>query len=144
MARPRGDDWLEDEIRHLKNNGVSVLVSLLERHEIYELNLDDEERLCDTENITYINYPIPDRDVPKQNIDTDKLIDTLTKKVDEGQSIVIHCRMGIGRSSIIAASLLLKYNFKTKDIMENISAIRGLKVPDTDRQMTWLKSRESK
>ncbi len=39
MARPRGDDWLEDEINNLKNNEVSVLVSLLERSEFMTLNL---------------------------------------------------------------------------------------------------------
>ena len=142
MARPRGDNWLEDEINHLKNNEVGVLVSLLERDEIYDLKLDNEEYICTTKNITYINFPIPDRDIPKQNGDTDKLIGTLTKKIDEGQSVVIHCRMGIGRSSIIAASVLLKYKHKAKDIIENISSIRGLKVPDTDKQLSWLISRE--
>ena len=142
MARPSGDDWLEDEINHLKNNEVGVLVSLLERDEIYDLKLDNEEHICTTKNITYINFPIPDRDIPKQNGDIDKLIGTLAKKIDEGQSVVIHCRMGIGRSSIIAASVLLKYKFRAKEIIENISSIRGLKVPDTDKQLLWLTSRE--
>ncbi len=142
MARPRGDDWLEDEINHLKNNEVGVLVSLLERDEIYDLKLDNEEHICTTKNITYINFPIPDRDIPKQNGDTDKLIGILTQKIDEGQSVVIHCRMGIGRSSIIAASVLLKYKHKAKNVIENISLVRGLKVPDTDKQLSWLISRE--
>jgi protein-tyrosine phosphatase len=142
MPRPRGDDWLEDEINHLKNNEVGVLVSLLERDETHDLKLDNEEQLCRTKDITFINFPISDRDIPKQNSDTDKLVDTLTKKIDEGQSVVIHCRMGIGRSSIIAASVLLKYKLKAKDIIKNISSIRGLTVPDTDKQLAWLISRE--
>ena len=29
MPRPRGGDWLEDEIRGLKRFGVDILVSLL-------------------------------------------------------------------------------------------------------------------
>jgi len=142
MARPRGNDWLEDEITNLKNNQVGVLVSLLERDEIYDLNLDLEKELCLTKNISYINYPIPDRDVPKQNDNTDQLIDSLTKKLNEGLSVVVHCRMGIGRSSIIAAAVLLKYNLKTNDIIENIIRIRGIKVPDTEKQLLWLKERE--
>lgn len=142
MARPRSDDWLEDEINHLKNNKVDVLVSLLERDEIYELKLDNEEQLCRTKNITYINFPIGDRNIPKQNGDTDKLVDILKNKIDEGHSVVVHCRMGIGRSSIIAASVLLKYKLKAKDIIDNITSIRGLKVPDTDKQLSWLMSRE--
>ena len=46
MARPRGDDWLEDEIKHLKASRVDVLISLLERDEIYDLKLDNEEQFC--------------------------------------------------------------------------------------------------
>lgn len=141
MARPRGGDWLEDEVNHLRKDEVGVLVSLLEKEEIYDLKLDNEEQICRTKNITYINFPIPDRDTPKHS-DTNKLIDSLTRKIDEGQSVVIHCRMGIGRSSIIAACVLLKYKLKAKVIIENISSIRGLKVPDTDEQLSWLMSRE--
>ena len=142
MARPRGDDWLEDEIINLKNNNVRVLVSLLERDEIYELKLEKEEHFCKLNNITYINFPIVDRDIPKINGDIDIFVNTLRQKIEKGNSVMIHCRMGIGRSSIIAASVLLKYNLKAKEILENISFIRGLKVPDTDMQVTWLKSRE--
>jgi protein-tyrosine phosphatase len=144
MARPRGGDWLEDEIMHLKKQAVGVLVSLLERNEIYELGLSDEEQLCKGKNIKYINFPIVDRDIPKANADTDKIVDTLVQKIEKRQSVVIHCRMEIGRSSIIAASVLLKYKFKAKEIMDTISSIRGLKVPDTDKQLSWLISRELK
>jgi len=142
MARPRGEDWLEDEIAHLKKNKVDVLVSLLERNEIYDLKLELEEEFCFKKNICFINFPIPDRDIPRLNDNIDRLIGNLTKKINEGDSIVVHCRMGIGRSSIIATAVLLKYNMNVTEIIENISSIRGLKVPDTDEQIAWLKSRE--
>jgi len=142
MARPRGDDWLEDEIAHLKNNKVDVLVSLLERDEIYDLKLEFEEELCLTKDIQFINFPIPDRDIPRLNDNIDGLLNSLTKKINEGHSVVIHCRMGIGRSSIIAAAVLLTFDMKANEIIENISSIRGLKVPDTDKQLAWLKSRQ--
>jgi protein-tyrosine phosphatase len=142
MARPRGNDWLEDEINHLKNNKVGVLVSLLETSEIDELKLNLEEELCFTKGITFINFPIADRDIPRQSDNIDKLVDTLINKLNEGLSVIVHCRMGIGRSSIIAASVLLHYNHNADGIIENISSIRGLKVPDTDKQLQWLKARE--
>jgi protein-tyrosine phosphatase len=144
MSRPRGGDWLEDEINHLKNNEVDILVSLLENDEIHELKLENEEKLCRIKDINYFNFPIVDRDIPKQNSDANKLIEKLAQQMSEGRSVVIHCRMGIGRSSIIAASILLKYKFKAKDIIKTISSIRGLRVPDTDKQLSWLISREYK
>ena len=43
MPRPRGGDWLEDEVRSLQRSGVDVVVSLLERHEVEELDLQEEQ-----------------------------------------------------------------------------------------------------
>ena len=50
--------------------------------------------------------------------------------------------MGIRRSTIIAGSLLIKPGYKTNDIIAHISKIRGLRLPDTDEQITWLKRQE--
>ncbi len=142
MARPRGDDWLEDEIANLKRQKIGLLVSLLENEETYELGLQKEEQICKTNGIEFINFPIVDRDTPKTNDKTDLLISDLTNKLKNGLSTVIHCRMGIGRSSIIAASILLQAGLKAETIIEDISKVRGLKVPDTDKQLQWLKARQ--
>jgi protein-tyrosine phosphatase len=142
MARPRGNDWLEDEMQNLKNKDVGVLVSLLERDEIVELRLQLEAQLCTINGIDFINFPIADREIPQKNDKIDQLIDALKVKLDSGLSVAIHCRMGIGRSSIIAAAILLNYGTTTKDIIEHISSVRGLQVPDTDEQIQWLKNRE--
>ena len=137
MARPRGNDWLEDEIQALKSKKVDVLVSLLERSEILELNLEDEKMYCEVYGIQYINFPIPDRGVPQDDIAT--LLKLLVQLVESGKSLVIHCRMGIGRSSIIAAAVLLKFGFGATELMNDIGVVRGVNVPDTEEQINWLK-----
>ena len=50
--------------------------------------------------------------------------------------------MGIGRSSIIAGCLLLKAGYKANEVIQHISKVRGLRVPDTEEQIAWLKKRE--
>lgn len=142
MARPRGDDWLDDEIANLKRQKVGLLVSLLENEETNELGLRKEKQICETNDIEFINFPIADRDIPITNDKLDLFINDLTNKLKDGLSTVIHCRMGIGRSSIIAASVLLQAGLKADIIIENISKVRGLKVPDTDKQLQWLKARQ--
>ena len=142
MARPRGDDWLADEVANLKKQNVGLLVSLLENNEIGELGLRQQETICKSRAIEFINFPIADRDIPKISDKTDWLVDYLTGKLQDGTSVVIHCRMGIGRSSIIAASILLRAGLKADKIIDNISKIRGLRVPDTDQQLQWLKARQ--
>ncbi len=41
MSRPRGGDWLEDEIRSLSQSQVDAVISLLEQSEIIELELEN-------------------------------------------------------------------------------------------------------
>ncbi|MFL5742602.1 MAG: dual specificity protein phosphatase family protein [Flavisolibacter sp.] len=142
MERPRGGEWLADEIGNLKKQNVTLLVSLLEKEEINELGLQHQETICKSSGIDFINFPIVDRDIPRTNDKTDRLVDFLMNKLQGGSSVVIHCRMGIGRSSIIAASVLLRAGLKAENIIDHISKIRGLKVPDTDKQLQWLKARQ--
>jgi protein-tyrosine phosphatase len=142
MPRPRGDDWLEEEIIKLKKQQIGLWVSLLEQDEINELGLRNQPALCSKHDLEYLNFPIVDRNVPEKDNKIDSLIEQLSQKVQSGHSVVIHCRMGIGRSSIIAACILLKAGFKTEQILQKITSARGLKVPDTDAQIQWLKNRE--
>lgn len=142
MARPRGDDWLDEEIGNLRKQNVKLLISLLESHEIRELRLEHEESLCSKHGIAYLNFPILDRHVPVTGNKTDDFIKTIQEKLDIGHSTVIHCRMGIGRSSIIAGAIMLKTIRHPKNILIHISNIRGLSVPDTAEQIKWLENRQ--
>jgi protein-tyrosine phosphatase len=142
MARPRGNEWLEEEILSLKKQNVQVIVSLLDRNEIYELGLEKESEICLNHGIDYVSFPIADRHVPKLDSGFHNFIGQLKKEISAGNNIVIHCRMGIGRATIIAGSLLLKPGYKTDDIIAHISKIRGLRVPDTEEQIAWLKKQE--
>ncbi|HEV8483740.1 MAG TPA: protein-tyrosine phosphatase family protein, partial [Blastocatellia bacterium] len=56
----------------------------------------------------YISFPIPDRDVPESTRETTKLCEMLAQLASKGENIVIHCRQGIGRSSIVAAIILTR------------------------------------
>lgn len=141
MARPRGDDWLEDEIISLKGLNAGVLVSLLEVGEINELGLKLQESFCLKQGIGYLNFPIADRSVPPGAAKIEKLIEAIETEIQNGVSVVIHCRMGIGRSSIIAGCILKRAGIRVAQIIEIISKARGLKVPDTDEQLEWLMSR---
>jgi protein-tyrosine phosphatase len=142
MARPRGNEWLEEDILSLKKQGVQTIVSLLDRDETYELGLEKERELCLKNGIEYFNFPIADRNIPKLNTGFDNFVSQLRGKISAGRHMVIHCRMGIGRSTIIAGCLLIKPGYKTDDIIAHISKIRGMRVPDTNEQIAWLKRQE--
>jgi hypothetical protein len=64
MPRPRGGDWLEDELRDSRRQGVDTLVSLLTPEETGELDLADEPVLCERGGIDFFSHPVPDRGLP--------------------------------------------------------------------------------
>jgi protein-tyrosine phosphatase len=137
MACPRGGDWLDDEVEALRAEGVEVLVSALTSSELVELQLSAEPELARQAGLTYISFPTPDRGVPEVAAATD-LVGQLEERIAGGEFIVVHCRAGIGRSSLIAAAVLVREGLSPAEAWERISAARGLSVPDTEAQRVWL------
>lgn len=140
MARPRGGEWLIDEIKALHDARVDVLVSLLTPEESIELDLSEEAPLCQEQGICYQSFPIHDRRVPSVRDDALAFLEGLNRLLHTGQHIVIHCRMGVGRSALIAAGLLILNGHTPQHAIEMLSAARGLPVPETDEQRAWVMS----
>src|SRR4051812_41827294 len=86
MPRPRGGEWLEDEILSLKASGVDVVVSLLEKEEIAELDIAAEQILCEANGILFFSFPIVDRNVPPSRRDVLDFVQTLTSILQSGKS----------------------------------------------------------
>jgi protein-tyrosine phosphatase len=139
VARPRRDDWLEDNIKRLSTEGIGVLVSMLTPEESAELGLSEEERLCDECGIAFFNLPIADRSVPNE-FEISTLLDTLVKRVQLGTGVGFHCRAGIGRSSMLAALVLGRLGWTAEAAFRAISESRGCPVPDTLEQEEWVRS----
>lgn len=138
MARPRADEWLETEVNQWKTSGVNLVVSLLEHEEVSELGLQREAELCRSHGIDFISFPIPDRGLPESRREASQIAHLLAAGLRDGRSMAIHCRAGIGRSSVIAACALICSGIEAEEALALISASRGLIVPDTDEQRDWV------
>lgn len=136
--RPRGADWLEDELRSWKSQGIDVVVSALENDEIQELDLAKEPEMCQEVGIQFVPFPIPDRGLPGSKESTAKLIPGLAEQLKAGHQVLIHCRQGIGRASLLAAALMTVSGTKVAAAFEQISRARGREVPDTPEQRQWV------
>jgi protein-tyrosine phosphatase len=137
MARPRAGDWLNDEIVLWRADGVDTVVSLLEQEEVDALELLEEERICRSNDIEFISYPIPDRGVPHPS--TAKSLAALACGMfKDGKAVAIHCRAGIGRSSLMAGAVMVMSGVEPSEAFDAIRRARGLPVPDTEEQRDWL------
>ncbi len=140
MARPRSGDWLEDEISGWARAEVGTVVSLLEAHEVRELGLSPEARLCDERKIEFLSFPIPDRGIPHSKRDATELVDGLVARLKNGTAVAIHCRAGIGRTGLIAGCILSRLGIPFADIFATLSGARGVPMPDTQGQTDWVQA----
>ncbi len=139
MARPAGDAWLSEEMAELARAGVTDLVSHLGEYEAFALGLADEATAARAAGLRFHWFPIADGALPRQP-KFNAFIDTLVPVVEHGGFLVVHCRGGIGRSSITAAAILIRLGSAPADAIRAIAAARGFPVPDTMEQYDFVMS----
>lgn len=142
VARPRGGDWLDDDLQALKRDGVDIVVSALTRPEEEELGLANESERANVAGIEFVSYPIPDRETPQDRSSFHRLISQLVSAIQAGRSVGVHCRGCIGRSTVVAASVLVELGWTAKSALALIEQSRGCMVPDTDEQRDWIRHYE--
>jgi len=138
MARPRGGDWLLNDIKAIRSADVDVLVSLLTPDEVMELELREEAECCRHQEVIYLSFPIPDRRTPLFSERTFTFLEQLHRQVIAGKHVVLHCRQGLGRAALMAASVLVLSGFSPDQAFERLSSVRGYPVPETEEQRAWV------
>ena len=138
-TRPRGGDWLEDEISGWRKAGLDVVVSLLEKNEAEQFELGREGAVAESKGVRFVSFPIPDRGVPASTREALALFNTIAATLIEGKNVAVHCRQGIGRSGLIAAGVLLTSGMGVEKAIEAVSTARGATVPETSTQLQWIK-----
>lgn len=94
--------------------------------------------LCRQEGLEFVAFPVPDRDVPSSKAAVAELVAALEQLLQSGRNVVIHCRQGIGRSTLVAASLLVASGAEPDEAWRAVEEARGCSVPDTDAQRQWV------
>ena len=111
---------------------------MLTDEEAEELGLNDESAECAAAGISFVNVPIPDRSVPPDTNAFLRSVEQLATRVREGHYVAVHCRASIGRSSVLAASILVRLGWDAKIAFDAIETARGCSVPDTSEQKQWV------
>jgi protein-tyrosine phosphatase len=137
-ARPRGGDWLEDELSAWHRAGIDVVASMLTPDEERDLDLLDEGSLAIVVGMDFVSLPIPDRDTPPSEAAAIATIEDLNRTLSQGKNAVIHCRQGVGRAGMIAACLLIANGISVERALASLNAVRGIPIPETPEQGEWI------
>jgi protein-tyrosine phosphatase len=137
LARPRGEDWLENEIQGWREAGIDVVVSMLREPENLQLGLIAEAELCRSNGLQFISFPVEDFNVPDSLDNTLDLVRKLNGLLASGKSIGFHCRGCLGRAPLIASCVLMFSGKSAETAFELVSAARGYPIPETPEQANW-------
>ncbi len=137
-ARPRGGEWLEDEITSWRQSGVDTVFSLLTDEEERDLDLTSEKVQAQARGMNFLSFPIPDRQVPASKSRFAYALDQLDRELTTGKNVVLHCRQGIGRTGLVATCLLLTKGVAPEKAIRRLSEARGVSVPETPEQRSWI------
>jgi protein-tyrosine phosphatase len=137
-ARPRGGDWLAEDIAGWKRAGVDAVLSLLTIEEEQDLELLGEAKKSRQHGLEFSAFPIPDRQVPASESGLGKALEHLAVNLSSGKNVVVHCRQGVGRSGLIGVCLLIEAGMSPGAAVDSISAARGVPVPETVEQREWI------
>jgi protein-tyrosine phosphatase len=138
VLRPWGDDFLNGEMLTLREAGIDVVVSMLQKDEARNLGLAEEETCAKRAGLLFANFAIPDRGVPLDKDSFFEFLTTLESHLASGRRIAIHCRGSIGRAPLTAVSLLIRSGIPPESAWLQVATSRDCPVPDTEEQREWV------
>ncbi len=144
LPRPRGGEWLDDEIASWHDGGIGAIASLLTQSEVDELGLSGESASAARSGMEFLWFPIEDRSVPASMSGASGFVKQVEQLLCAGKNVVIHCRGGLGRAPLIAACLLVGVGLHPDIAFQRIAKARGTLVPETAEQSAWVRDFASK
>lgn len=138
-----GDPWdrqLDIDVRALKSWGASVVLTLMEKHELDMLRVPGLGEAMQSADIEWIHLPIRDVSVPDEKFPRvwANLTKDLQRRLVLGERIVLHCRGGLGRTGLVAGLLLLDQGWSANDAIRKIRQVRPGAI-ETDEQEAYVR-----
>jgi len=119
-------------------HGASLLVCLLEDHELERMNLRDYVPEAVKRGLEVMRYPIPDGGVPASAGAVAGLVEGIAARVRAGGRVVVHCAAGLGRSGVIGGCALVALGHSPEQASAALHEHRSLRSPETTAQERFI------
>ena len=101
---------LQLDLDAIKNNGIQVIVCLLQWSEMKMLSITDYPKRAQEQGFLFYHLPIQDRRTPNHK-DIDVLVPIIVQHLIAGQNVLVHCRGGLGRAGTICGCCLGHFGY---------------------------------
>lgn len=110
----------------LQQAGASAVLTLLPASELAQLQVNDLGHCCARLGLAWFHCPIGDDQAPAHEFFTawQQQRTAIMALLDRGQTLAIHCKMGSGRTGLIAAQILIERGVSAADAYQQVKALR--------------------
>ena len=134
--RDRGRD-LATDLARLRSEGVTRLLCLLTDSELNWAGVPDLGPRAQAAGLTYRRFPVPDQGTPEV-ADALELVRWCREATQRGQTVVVTCMGGLGRSGTLAACLLVSAGTAPEAAIAAVRAARGPRALETIAQEDFV------
>ena len=121
-SMPGRYEALERVWHQVRDDGVQAIVCLTERDELHEKSFEYAQAL---ENgsvpCPVLPFEIPDRGAPEDREGFLALVGDVANRLKSGQTVLIHCAGGVGRTALLAISVLLALGQPVEEARDSVS-----------------------
>jgi protein-tyrosine phosphatase len=119
-----------------QDHGVAAVVDLRREER------DDEERLR-AAGLDFLHLPTPDME-PATVAMIDEGVEFVSRHVDRGQRVLIHCQHGIGRAPLLALCVLVDQGWEPLAALAHAKDRRAVISPSRSQYQRWAEWLQSR
>ena len=133
-------NWERDltkDLMKIKQSGYDVVVSLIEVEEFKELQVEGlRDGLVEELGMFWHWAPIADFSTPDQSVNTK--LNAILIFIEEGKSVFVHCKGGLGRAGLVSAWLLTHFERTSFEAIREVREVRSPSAIETRAQENWV------
>lgn len=130
---------IEQFFMEVDEHEIDHILCLVSDEEIAEKSPDYLEAIQrDTIPARLWQHEIPDYGVPEQAVEILQAVESMKQVLIRGESVVIHCAAGVGRTGMVAVLLLTRLGLSLPTATRAIE--RAGSAPETQEQWNFLES----
>ncbi|KNE59889.1 hypothetical protein AMAG_05338 [Allomyces macrogynus ATCC 38327] len=133
---------LEVDMTRMAMMGIRALVCCLYDDELDHLGVpwSRYSAMASKLNLDVIRTPMVDGCAPAHGRDLEPALEAMHQHLTSGNHVLVHCRAGIGRASLITCAYLMRYGWSANDdrAIQTVRRRRSPRAVETDVQEEFL------